>query len=246
MEVIIMSIKINTEIKRPSKEVVEGFRSLLKKYHSITPGVSDVMNRLSAMTPDIKPLFEGIRVVGVALTVRTIAGDNSALMRALAEIQSGDMIVVDTHNSKDTAFWGELVCIEAQRKGSVGIILDSAIRDVIELRKMKFPVLCQGITPNGGGKAGFGYINFPIQCGGVVVNSGDVVIVDDNGVVVVPQNEAEDILQKTARFLENETKVLKRVMAGESIVEILDINRLAEVAIDSTAIYEKQRQSGNT
>lgn len=240
-----MSIEVNTEIRRPSREVVEGFRSLLEEYYSITPGVSDVMNHLNAMSSEIKPLFEEIRVVGVALTVKTITSDLAPVIRALEVVQGGDIIVVDTHNSKDTAFWGEMVCMEAQRKGAVGIILDSAVRDVVELRKFKFPVLCQGIAPNVAVPVGFGCVNVPIQCGGAVVNPGDIVIVDDNGVVVVPRDEAGDILQKSRRFLENEVKVIDRIKAGETLSEIIGLNKLEEGIIDTTVQYEKQRQGGN-
>jgi len=237
-----MSIEVNREVKRPSREVVEGFRSLLEEYYSITPGVSDVMNRLNAMSSDIKPVFEGIRMVGIALTVKTITSDLAPVIKALELIQSGDIIVVDTHNSKDTAFWGEIVCMEARRKGATGIILDSAVRDVVELREFKFPVLCQGIAPNVASLVGFGYVNVPIQCGGAAVNPGDIVIVDDNGVVVVPQDEAEDVLKKTRRFLENELKVIDRVKAGETLYQILGLDKLEEAVIDSTIVYEKQRQ----
>lgn len=234
-----MSIEVNTEVKRPSQKVVEEFRSLLAEYHSIAPGVSDCMNRLNAMNSDIQPLFPGIRVVGVAFTVKTVTSDLAPVIKALELIQSGDIIVVDTHNSKDTAFWGEIVAMEAQRKGAVGIILDSAVRDVVELREMKFPVLCQGIAPNVASTIGFGYINVPIQCGGAAVNPGDIIIVDDNGVVIVPQDEAEEVLQKTRRFLENEVKIINRVKAGETLYRILDLDKLEATTIDHTKVYER-------
>jgi len=235
-----MSIEVNTEIKRPPKEVVDGFRNLLEEYYSITPGISDVSNRLNAMSSEIKPLFPGIRAVGVALTVKTITSDMASLIKALDMIQSGDMIVVDTHNSKNTAFWGELVCMEAQRKGAAGIILDSAVRDVVELREMKFPVLCQGIAPNVASNIGFGYINVPVQCGGAAINPGDIVVVDDNGVVIVPREKAESILQKARKFLENEVKIIDRVKAGEGMYQILGLDKLEETTIDQVQIYDKQ------
>lgn len=124
--------------------------------------------------------------------------------------------------------------MEAQKKGAVGIILDSAVRDVVELRKFKFPVMCQGIAPNVAGIIGFGYVNAPIQCGGVVINPGDIVIVDDNGVVVVPQDEAENILKKTRRFLENEARVAAKIMAGATLSEIIGLDKLEEGIIDHT------------
>ena len=234
-----MSIEITTDIKRPSRDVLEGFQNLMEKHHSIAPGVSDCMNRLNAMDTDIKPLFPGIRVVGVALTIKTIASDIAPVIKALEFIRPGDILIVDTHNSKDTAFWGELVAIEAKEKGAVGIVLDAAVRDVVELRAMKFPVLSRGIAPNVAGHVGFGFINVPVQCGGAVVCPGDIIVIDDNGVVVVPCDEAEHVLQKTRKFLKNEEKMTERVKAGETLSSILGMDKLVEPTFDHTQIYDK-------
>jgi regulator of RNase E activity RraA len=219
-----MSIEINTKVKRPSPEAVEGFRILLEEYHSIVPGVCDVMNPPNAMSAEIKPLFPGIRLIGVALTVRTSGTDLAPVIKTMELVQRGDVIVVDTHNARDTAFWGEVVTMEAQRKGTVGIILDSAVRDVVELKEMNFPVLCTGIAPNAARPVGFGAINAPIRCGGALVCPGDIVIVDENGVVVVPRDEAETILEKTKQFLQNEVNMINRVKAGDSLVDILGLD----------------------
>lgn len=107
-------------------------------------------------------------------------------------------------------------------------------------------MLCQGIAPNVASMIGFGYVNVPIQCGGTAVNPGDIVIVDDNGVVVVPQDEAEDILQKTRRFLENEARIIDRVKAGEALGKIVGLDKLEEGITDHTVIYEKQRGKTST
>ncbi|MFH1646087.1 MAG: hypothetical protein ABID71_00120 [Chloroflexota bacterium] len=234
-----MSIVVNKKFKRPQPEVVKEYRRLLEEYHSIVPGVSDCMNRLNAMSSDIQPLFPEIRMVGVALTVKTGTSDLAPVIRALQLVQPGDIIVVDTHSSKDTAFWGEIVAIEARRNGAVGIILDSAVRDVVELREMKFPVLCRGIAPNVASTIGFGYINVTIQCGGAAVNAGDIIIADDNGVVVVPCDEAEEVLQKTKKFLENEVRVIEKVNAGESLYNIIGLDKLEATTIDHTKLYDK-------
>jgi regulator of RNase E activity RraA len=232
-----MAIEVNTNTKRPSQKTVERFHSLREAYHSITPAVADCMNRLNAMDSDIKPLFPEIRFVGVALTIKTTASDLAPVIKALAYIQPGDVLVVDTHNSKNTAFWGEIVAIEAKRKGAKGIILDSAVRDVVELKEMKFPVLCRGVAPNPAGPVGFGYINVPVQCGGAAVSPGDIVIVDDNGVVVVPCDDADAVLDKTKKFLKNEEKIIERVKAGETLGEILNLNNMEQSAIDHTGLF---------
>jgi len=235
-----VSIEVNTKVKRPSRAVLEGWRKLLAEYRAVTPEASDVMNRMNAMNSEIKPLYEGIRLVGVALTVKTIASDLAPVIKVLELIQPGDIIVIDTQNSKDTAFWGEVVATEAKRKGALGTITDSAVRDVLQLREMKFPVMAAGIASRAAALIGFGYLNYPIQCGGVVVNPGDAVLVDDNGVVVVPQEQAVEVLQKTRRFLENERKIIDRVKAGEHTGDIVGLQKLG--TLDAAEIYEKQRR----
>ena len=234
-----MSIEIGPMVKKPSRKAIEGFRKLLDTYGSITPGVSDCMNRLNAMDSDIKPLFPGIRLVGVALTVKTSASDIAPVIKALEFIEPGNILIVDTHDSKNTAFWGEIVAMEADRKGAAGIILDGAVRDVVELKEMKFPVLCKGIAPNVAGLVGFGEIHVPVQCGGAAVSPGDIVIVDDNGVVVVPCDHGDDVLDKTRKFLENEVKIVDRVKAGETLSQILGMDRLELKSLDHTRVFNK-------
>lgn len=235
-----MTIEVNTRFKRAPRTVLEGWRKLLSEYQGVTPEASDVMNRLNAMTSSIRPLYEEIRIVGSAVTVKTIEADLAPVIKVLELVQPGDVIVIDTHGTKDSAFWGEVVCTEAQMKGVVGVITDSAVRDVVQMRALKFPVLCAGFASKAATPVGFGYLNFPISCGGVVVNPGDVVVVDDNGVVVVPQDQAEDVLLKTRRFLENERKIIDRVKAGEHLGDILGLQKLG--APDAADIYEKQRR----
>jgi regulator of RNase E activity RraA len=235
-----MSIEVNTQFKRAPKAVLEGWRKLLREYRGVTPEASDVMNRLNAMTSDIRPLYEGIRIVGSALTVKTIEADLAPVIKVLELVRPDDVIVIDTHGTKDSAFWGEVVCTEAKLKGVVGVITDSAVRDVVQMRALKFPVLCAGFASKAATPVGFGYLGFPISCGGVVVNSGDVVVVDDNGVVVVPQAEAADVLQKTRRFLENELKVIARVKAGEHTGDVIGLQKLG--TLDAAEIYAKERR----
>jgi regulator of RNase E activity RraA len=105
-------------------------------------------------------------------------------------------------------------------------------------------VLAAGIASKAATPVGFGYINFPISCGGVVVNPGDVVVVDDNGVVIVPQGEAEEVFVKTRRFLENELKIIARVKAGEHLGDILGMQKLG--VPDAADVYKKERRHRGT
>ena len=216
---------INEAIERPAPELVQGFLDLLV-HDSITCALSDCMGRLNAMTSDMKPLFEGIRLVGTAITVKTIAADLAAAFKAIDLCQPGDIVVIDPHGSTNTAFWGENMTMSALNRGVVAAIIDGACRDVEEIRKIRFPVLCKGVVPNVGGVTGYGDVNVAIQCAGVSVSPGDIVVVDGNGVVVVPRADAALILAKAQRLLETEHLVQEKIKAGATIGELVNVDEL--------------------
>jgi 4-hydroxy-4-methyl-2-oxoglutarate aldolase len=124
---------IHESIVRPPAEIVQGFRNLLS-YDSITCALSDCMGRFNAMTSDMSPLFEGIRLVGTAVTVKTLAADLAAAVKAIDVSQPGDIVVIDSHGSVDTAFWGENMTMSALNRGVVAAVIDGACRDVEEIR----------------------------------------------------------------------------------------------------------------
>ena len=216
---------INEMIERPPSEIVEGFRNLLR-YDSVTCAVSDCMGRFNAMTSDMKPLFEGIRIVGTAVTVKTLASDLAAVFKAIDISMPGDVVSIDSHESINTAFWGENMTISALNRGVIAAVVDGACRDVEELRKIKFPVICKGVVPNVGSISGYGQVNVPIQCGGVPVSPGDIVVVDGNGVVVVPRAEAKEILEKARRLLETEHLLQEKIKAGATIGELIKVDEV--------------------
>jgi 4-hydroxy-4-methyl-2-oxoglutarate aldolase len=216
---------INEFIERPAPEIVAAFKELLR-YDSVTCAISDCMGRFNAMTSDMRPLFEGIRLVGTAVTVKTIASDLAAAFKAIDVCQPGDIVVIDSHGSINTAFWGENMTMSALNRGVVAAVIDGACRDVEEIRRLRFPVICKGIVPNVGAVAGYGDVNVPIQCAGVAVSPGDVVVVDGNGVVVVPKVEAAAILDKAQRLLETEHVLQEKIKGGATIGELVDIDEV--------------------
>lgn len=216
---------INENIERTSADIVQGFKDLLA-HDSITCAISDCMGRLNAMTSDMKPLFKGIRLVGTAVTVKTIAADLAAAFKAIDLCQPGDIVVIDAHGSTNTAFWGENMTMSALNRGVVAAIIDGACRDVEEIRKIGFPVLSKGIVPNVGAVTGYGDVNVSIQCAGVSVSPGDVIVVDGNGVVVVPKADAALILQKAQRLLQTEHLVQEKIKAGATIGELVKVDEL--------------------
>ncbi|MGH3088520.1 MAG: RraA family protein [Rubrobacteraceae bacterium] len=219
--------RIIEEIERPPKEVVEGFRDLLR-HESVTCAVSDRMGRMGAMTSGMTPLFEGMRFVGVAVTAKTLASDLAAPFKAIDLCRAGDVVVVDSHGSEDTAFWGENMALSAMNRGVVGAVIDGACRDVEEIRRMKFPVVCKGVVPNVASVSGYGEVNVPIQCAGVVVNPGDIIVVDGNGVVAVPRDDAPDVLSEARELLETEHVLQEKIEAGATIGELVGVDEVFE------------------
>jgi len=213
------------KIERAPKEIVEGFKSLLS-YDSVTCAVSDSMGRFNAMTAAMKPLYPGIRFVGTAVTVRTLAADIAAPFKAIDLCDPGDVILIDSHGSQDTAFWGENMTMSAINRQVTAAIIDGACRDVEEIRKLRFPVICKGIVPNVGSVSGYGQINITIQCAGVSVSPGDIVIADENGVVVVPKNDCRMTLEKAQTLLETEHIVQEKIKAGATIGQLINVDEV--------------------
>jgi regulator of RNase E activity RraA len=214
---------INVHVERPSAALVGAFRDLLA-YDSVTCALSDCMGHFNAMTADMRPLFEGIRLVGTAVTVNALAADLAAPFKAIDLSQPGDIVVIDAHGSTNTALWGENMTLSAINRGVLAAVIDGACRDVEEIRRACFPVLCKGVVPNTGAVAGHGEVNVPIQCAGVAVSPGDIVVIDGNGVVVVPKGKADEILNRAKGLLETEYVLQEKIKAGATIGELVDVD----------------------
>lgn len=146
------------------------------------------------MAGAIKPVAEGMRVLGQARTVTCMVGDNSAAHMAIGLLEPGQILVVDAGGFEDTAIWGGIMTRAAVQQKIGGLVVDGAVRDVAEIREFKFPTFSRAIVPAGPHKGFGGIIDGPIACGGCAVKSGDIVIGDDDGVCVVPLERAEQIL----------------------------------------------------
>jgi 4-hydroxy-4-methyl-2-oxoglutarate aldolase len=231
---------INETIDRPPLEIIEGFRNLLK-FDSVTCAISDCMGRFNAMTSDMKPLFDGIRLAGTAVTVKTLASDLAAAFKAIDIGKPGDIVVIDSHGSVNTAFWGENMTMSALNRGLIAAVIDGSCRDVEEIRRIRFPVICKGVVPNVGSISGYGDVNVPIQCGGVAVSPGDVIVIDGNGVVVVPMSQAAVILEQSRRLLETEHLLQEKIKAGATIGELINVDDVFK----STFSYQNRAVQGD-
>jgi regulator of RNase E activity RraA len=179
--------------------------------------ISDLMNRLYSMETAIRPqTHPDLRVVGPALTVKVFPGDNLMVHKSLDIAQPGDVVVVDASSSALTAVLGDLVSTKARHRGIAGFIVDGLIRDLPAIRELgDFPVFSRGVTPIGPLHRGPGEIGHPIACGGIVVNPGDVVVGDLNGIVVVPRDIADDLLQRLTERTAAEADYTAAVARGE-------------------------------
>lgn len=165
--------------------------------HFPTPDISDLLNRLYAIDPQIHCLSgEHHRIAGPALTVKVFPGDNLMVHKSLDLIEPGDVIVIDAGGSPMNAVLGDLISTKAKHRGAAGFVVDGLVRDLRTIQELNFPVFGRGTTPIGPLHRGPGEINYPICCGGVVVNAGDLIVGDAMGVVVVPKGIAAELLQR--------------------------------------------------
>jgi len=216
---------INKREKQLPEKVYEGFRELLKIY-SPSCVVADAQERAGVMRSYMRPLSNETRFAGPALTVRLEPGNQVDCLDALEVAQSGDVIVVDAAGETETSIWGGLMSGLCKMKGVVGAVVDGAIRDTDETRDIGFFIFSKAIVPRSthtpfSGRMEPIEINVTIQCAGVIVSPGDIVLGDEVGVVVVPQEHAEEVLKNARALAENEEKTRARIKEGKTVDEIL-------------------------
>jgi RraA family protein len=183
--------RVKLDFPRPEPELLEGFQ------RHATPDISDLLNRLYAVDPAIRCLTGDHHVLyGPACTVKVFPGDNLMVHKALDVAQPGDIIVVDAGGSTQNAVLGDLISTKARHRGIAGVIVDGLVRDLPGIVPLDFPVFARGTTPIGPLHRGPGEINYPICCGGVVVNPGDLVAADAAGIIVIPREIARELLDR--------------------------------------------------
>lgn len=197
--------RIKKTFTRPDKELVAAFNSIP------VANIGDNMNRMSCMNSRIVPMNSS-PLIGCAFTVKVRAGDNLLFHKAIDMAQPGDVVVVDAQSEQSYAITGELMIMWLQRRGVSGLIVDGCIRDADFISKLTdFPVYATGANPNGPLKEGGGEINFPVMCGGLVVNPGDILVGDSDGVVVINPDDAAEVLKKAQEQNVKEAQIMKDI-----------------------------------
>ncbi|HMD48115.1 MAG TPA: 4-carboxy-4-hydroxy-2-oxoadipate aldolase/oxaloacetate decarboxylase [Bryobacteraceae bacterium] len=237
-----MQHKVVRRIPRPDGQAVK----LLGELGAAS--VHEAQGRTGAMQPYMRPIYPSARVSGSAVTVSCHPGDNLMIHAAVEVCQPGDVLVVVTTSESTDGMFGDLLGTSCQAHGVAGLIIDAGVRDTAELTAMKFPVWSKAISPQGTVKASPGSVNVPVVCAGVIVNPGDVIVGDADGVVVVPRVTAADVAKAGQQRIAKEERTRERLAKGELGVEFYGLRaKLAELGVEYVEeLAEETPSNGRT
>ena len=196
--------------------------------------VHEAQGRVGLLSPEIRPIKEGLKLVGRAVTVFATPGDNVMIHVAMEQCEPGDVMVVAVNSRSECGYFGDLLATLMQARGIAGLVIDSGVRDLADLRQMGIPVFSRCISAQGTVKETLGDVNVPVVCGGQVINPSDLIIGDDDGVVVVRRHELDSVAQKSEAREEKEATIRAKYRDGTLG---LDMNNMRQRLLDMGLQY---------
>jgi 3-hexulose-6-phosphate synthase/6-phospho-3-hexuloisomerase len=205
--------EIISKVPTAGEDILDIFRTVS------TPNISDAMHRKGAMS-GIFSLCGDVKMIGPAVTVQTFAGDWAKPVEAIDRAVPGDVIVINNDAGIHVAPWGELATMSCMTKGIAGVVIDGAVRDVDDIRRLQFPVFARATVPNAGEPKGLGEINAEISCCGQTVRPGDWIIGDESGVVVVPKERAYEVARRALEVKKTEERIREEIRRGSTLSQV--------------------------
>lgn len=199
---------------------------ILKKLSEYSvPELCDGAVDFKTMNYLIKPMINNKKIIGRAVTVKVPIGESAIVTEAIDIVKEDEIIVVAGGGGTKASYWGDHRSLCAKLKGAVGVVIDGAFRDIDECKEIGFPIFAIGVTPGAAGKSGLGAVNAQVDCGGVVVNPGDIIVGDNNGVIVIDPNDVDKIVLGAQKKIDAQMRIVEEMKKTGKVIPRIKVEK---------------------